>query len=427
MLGGAAPIRECLVLIWAAGPAYFSGAMTRLWRMMLEEPYRMFFPLGMLAGMAGVLLWPMYYAHWLGYNPIDAHPRLMIEGFLGAFVLGFLGTAFPRLAGNRGWFGAEFLVLLGLWAGGVWSAATGRVAVADGTFALLLGVLFCGLALRWAWGHRDTPPPGFALALSGLLGGAVAAGCLAWEQGLWLGLNGQAWAKLWLFQGFLLLPLMGIGPYLLPRFFGLPSSHSFDDSPRPPTGWWPRVGAAGFWGLHLVASFALEIYGYPLIGQLLRAIVIGVWFALESPVFRRGKLSSTTGNVVRLAIVGMLVGWGAAAFWPGARVGSLHLVFASGFGLVTFAVGTRVVLGHAGKHELLVGRMRWLRWTAGLVILAAATRMSADFLPPVRISHHIYAAWTWSLAGMIWFAALTKYLWRREDEPQPRAKCPRRR
>lgn len=394
---------------------------------MLEEPYRVFFPLGVLAGMGGVLLWPLYYAKWLGYNPIDAHPRLMIEGFLGAFVLGFLGTAFPRLAGNRGWFGGEFLLLLGLWVGGVWSAATGRVAGADGIFALLLGVLFCGLALRWACGHRDTPPPGFALALSGLFGGAVAAGCLAWEHGLWLGASGQAWAKLWLFQGFLLLPLMGIGPYLLPRFFGVPSSHSFDDSPRPPTGWWTRVGAAGFWGLHLVASFALEIYGYPLIGQLLRAMVIGVWFALESPVFRRGKISSTTGNVVRLAIVAMLLGWGAAAFWPNTRVGSLHLVFASGFGLVTLAVGTRVVLGHAGKHELLVGRMRWLRWTAGLVILAATTRMSADFLPSVRISHHIYAAWTWTLAGMVWLAALAKYLGRRDDDPPPRSKCPRRR
>jgi len=394
---------------------------------MLEEPYRLFFPLGMLAGMGGVLLWPLYYGHWLGYNPIDAHPRLMIEGFLGAFVLGFLGTAFPRLAGNRPWFGAEFLLLLGLWTAVVWSAASGRMATADGTFTILLGVLFCGLALRWACGHRDTPPPGFVLALTGLLGGAVAAGCLAWQHGLWLGLIGQAWAKLWLFQGFLLLPLMGIGPYLLPRFFGLPSSHSFDDAPRPPAGWWSRVGAAVFWGLHLVASFALEVYGYAQIGQLLRAIVIGVWFAMETPVFRRGKISSTTGNVVRLAIGGMIAGWIAAAFWPSARAGSLHMFFVAGLGLVTLAVGTRVILGHAGRHDLLVGRMRWLRWAAGLAILAATTRMSADFLPVVRTSHHIYAAWTWVGVGMLWFAALTKYMWRREQEAKPRSNCPRRR
>ena len=399
--------------------------MTRFWRMVLEEPYRMFFPLGMLAGLAGVMLWPLYYAQWLGYNPIDAHPRLMIEGFVGAFVLGFLGTAYPRLTGNRGWFVAELLVLLGLWAGVVGNAALGRVAAADGCFAILLGTLLSGLVGRWARGNRDTPPPGFVLALSGLLGAAIAAGCLAWGHGL--GLAGQGWAKLWLFQGFALFPLMGVGPYLLPRFFGLPSSHSFDDSPSPPAGWWSRVGAGVFWGLHIVASFALEVYGYPMIGHLLRATVIGVWFAMETPVWRRAKLASTAGNVVRLAILGMVSGCAVAAFWPAARIGSLHLFFASGLGLVTLAVSTRVVLGHAGRHDLLVGRMWWLRWAAGLIVLAAVTRMSADFLPKVRTSHHIYAAWAWALGGLVWLAALSRYGLRREGDTQPRSRCPRRR
>ena len=75
--------------------------MKRIWRMVLEEPYRVFFPLGMLAGIWGVLMWPMFYAGWLKFYPGEAHTRMMIGGFMGAFVLGFLGTAFPRLAGNR--------------------------------------------------------------------------------------------------------------------------------------------------------------------------------------------------------------------------------------------------------------------------------------------------------------------------------------
>lgn len=145
-------------------------------------------------------------------------------------------------AGNRDWFGGEFLLLLGLWTAVVWAAASGWVALADATFVVLLGALVCGLVLRWACGHRDTPPPGLVLALAGLLGWALAAPSLGWDHGLWLGALGQAWAKLWLFQGLLLLPLMGVGPYLLPRFFGSPSSHAFNDSPQPPAGWWPRVG-----------------------------------------------------------------------------------------------------------------------------------------------------------------------------------------
>lgn len=91
---------------------------------------------------------------------------------------------------------------------------------------------------------------------------------------------------------------------------------------------------------------------------------------------------------------------------------------------MTLAVGTRVALGHAGQQALLV---RWLRWVAGLGMLAATTRMSADFLPPQRISHHIYAAWTWTLATGIWLVSLGKWGWHREDPLQPRRACPRRR
>ena len=205
------------------------------WTRVLEEPYRVFFPLGVLASVWGVLMWPMWYGKWLPFYPGEAHLRMMIEGFLGAFVLGFIGTAFPRLAGNRRWSGVELLVLLGLWALAVGCHAGGRVAAGDGVFSGMLVLLFAGMAGRWLLGNKDTPPPGFVLALVGILGGALAAGFLACS------INpapaAAQWARLWLSQGFLLLPLLGIGPYLLPRFFGMASSHALDDSPRPPAGW----------------------------------------------------------------------------------------------------------------------------------------------------------------------------------------------
>lgn len=403
------------------------GAMMRRWKLVLEEPFRVFFPLGMLAGAYGAMMWPLYYGGWLHFNPVDAHPRLMIEGMMAAFVVGFLGTAFPRLAGNRRWFGAEFLLLLGLWLAATIVAARGQVAAGDACFAVLLGCVFIGLAGRWVLGHRDTPPPGFVLALAGLLGGMIAAGCLAWDQGHWMGLEGVTWAKLWLFQGMVVLPVMGVGPYLLPRFFGQPSTHSFDDSPRPPAGWWPRFGSSVFWGLHLVASFALEVKGFPQLGQLLRAAVIAVWFALETPMFRKSATSSTAANLIRLSVVLFAVGWLAAAFLPQARIGSLHLAFIGGFGLLVATASMRVILGHAGRHDLIGGKRVWLRWLAVLLVLAATTRTSSDLLEAVRISHHIYAAWTWLVAIMLWFWMLGKFLFRDEASIRPRGVCPRRR
>ena len=383
----------------------------------------MFFPLGILAAIGGVLLWPMLYAGWLSFYPGEAHTRLMIEGFLGAFVLGFIGTAFPRLVGNRAWSGGELGALLLLWALTVASHAAGHVPAGDAAFSGLLVVLLAGMVRRWIHGHRDTPPPGFVLAFAGLLGGAVASGVLA--RSAMPGAVPLAWARLWLFQGFLLLPLMGIGPYLLPRFFGMTSSHSFDDSPTPPAGWWPRALAATAAGLLVIGSFALEVGGLAMAGQLLRGAVILGWFALETPVFRRVKLASTPGTAIRWALCGLAAGCACAACLPSARIGSMHLFFAAGFGLVTLAVGARVVLGHAGRHDLLGGKIVWLRWVIGLLVLAAATRMSADFLPNVRVSHHLYAAWTWALGGLVWLVALRPYFFRREGTPRRTGKCPR--
>ena len=398
--------------------------MKHRWKLVLEEPYRVFFPLGLLASAWGVLMWPLWYGKWLHFYPGEAHLRMMIEGFLGAFVLGFTGTSFPRLTGNRPWFGGEFCALLLLWAVAVASHATGRVAAGDAAFSVLLVVLFTGMAGRWIIGNRDTPPPGFVLALAGIFGGALAAGFLARS-------NNPApiayhWARLWLSQGFMLLPLMGIGPYLLPRFFDMGSTHALDDSPRPPAGWWPRAFAATTAGLLVGAGFALEIGGMALAGQLLRAVVILAWFALETPVLYHVKRATTPGNAVRWGLHGLAAGCACAAIWPLARIGSLHLFFVSGLGLVTLAVGARVVLGHAGRHDLLVGRIIWLRWVTGLLMLAATTRMSADFIAKVQVSHHIYAAWTWTLAGLIWLGALAKYFIRHDDPAQPKRQCPRR-
>jgi hypothetical protein len=317
--------------------------------------------------------------------------------------------------------------LLGLWLAAVIHAARGQVAAADGWFAALLGCVFIGLAGRWVLGRRDTPPPGFPLALAGLLGGMIAAACLAWDHGRWLGLEGVTWAKLWLFQGLIVLPVMGVGPYLLPRFFGQPSTHSFDDSPTPPAGWWPRAGSAVFWGLHLLASFALEVKGYPQLGQILRALVILVWFALETPVFRPAAEPSTAASLVRLAVILFASGWLMAGFLPQARIGSLHLAFVGGFGLLVATASMRVILGHAGRHDLITGKRVWLRWFAVLVVLAATTRTSADFLEKVRVSHHIYAAWTWLAVVLLWFWMLGKFLFLDEESAARRGVCPRRR
>jgi uncharacterized protein involved in response to NO len=62
-----------------------------------KEPFRIFFAIGLILGIVGVSLWPLYYVGLLTAYPGTSHARLMIEGFMASFVIGFLGTAGPRI------------------------------------------------------------------------------------------------------------------------------------------------------------------------------------------------------------------------------------------------------------------------------------------------------------------------------------------
>ena len=60
-----------------------------------EEPFRIFFPLGALFGISGVSLWPLYFSGLHKFYPGIMHARLVTEGFLGAFIIGFLAMEIP--------------------------------------------------------------------------------------------------------------------------------------------------------------------------------------------------------------------------------------------------------------------------------------------------------------------------------------------
>src|SRR5262245_11288886 len=62
-----------------------------------REPFRIFFPAGVLAGIVGVSLWPLFFTKLITRYPGQSHARIMAEGLFGGFIVGFLGTAMPRL------------------------------------------------------------------------------------------------------------------------------------------------------------------------------------------------------------------------------------------------------------------------------------------------------------------------------------------
>lgn len=366
------------------------------------EPYRLLFPLGAALGVVGVMLWPGYV--WLGMTyPVVSHAGIMIQGFLAAFVIGFLGTALPRLLEvsrltltESCAYGALLLIISAL-------HLMHKPLAANIFFLVMLTTFFTSLGWR-ARKRKDTPPPGFVLVLLGLICALTGTGLLIIDALVAGGLSYGVYrlAQLLLYQGFLLLPIMGIGAFLLPRFFGLPNRQAFPESMKLPPGWIGRAVFALLCGLCVLISFGLESWGAHRSGFFLRALAIGGYFFREVPLHQAAFGQGSLAWALRIAMLSVPVGYLAMGLFPTWQMGLLHIVLINGFSLLTFTVATRVIYGHSGQDALFKATLKPVIAFTALFIIAMATRVFADWMPAIRLSHYGYASLSWALAVLVW-------------------------
>ena len=303
-----------------------------------EEPFRIFFPTGLLLGIAGVSLWLLFY---LG-EPIDypniSHARLMIEGFMASFIFGFLGTAGPRITSAPHFSRQEVVAIftLDLLAAGLHVSGAHRA----GDLCFLLCLLFFARTIGIRFQQRkDSPPPNFVLVMLGLLSGIAGAALLAYSETAQFSSAYQLGSAL-LHEGFVLLPILGVGPFFLGRLLDLPDP-DFPESRAFPPGWFQQAAFPALVGLTIIASFFLEAFAQPAIGRWLRAATIVSYLAGRVPFRGRTFLA----NCLRAALISIAAGFVVVALFPTYRVGALHIVFITGFNFIVFTVAIRVVFG----------------------------------------------------------------------------------
>jgi uncharacterized protein involved in response to NO len=366
------------------------------------EPYRLLFPLGTLFGIIGVMLWPAHV--WFGLAwPTEPHAGIMLQGFLAAFVIGFLGTALPRLLevprmrlAEAALYAALLVVVSGL-------HLLGFTEAAHAVFLLLM-LTFLGSLLQRARQRKDIPPPGFVLVAMGMLCALFGSALLLLDGGLSNGLTVEwyLFARRLLHQGFLLLPIMGVGAFLLPRFFNLPSTQLFPESFKPPPGWWRKAAFAAACGAAVCLSFVFEVVGWSRTAFLLRAFAIIVYALVEIPVHQARFSGGTLALSLRIALLSLPIGYILMAILPQWQMALIHVVFITGFSLLTFTVATRVVLGHSGREHLFNRRLLSILFMLSLFLLAMLTRVTADWMPDIRMSHYAYASICWAVAAIVW-------------------------
>ena len=164
-------------------------------------------------------LWPLFVWHAVEFYPAQAHVRLMIEGLMGSFIIGFLGTAGPRLLDASPLIVAETFALFGLQIVSAFLHLAQRQTAGDIVFLTLL-LFFAGMMAKRAGARNDLPPPQFILVIFGLLNAIAGIFLITAAKSLTKESFANQLGSLMLNEGFVLFPILGVGAFFFPKLLG---------------------------------------------------------------------------------------------------------------------------------------------------------------------------------------------------------------
>jgi len=380
-----------------------------------SDPFRLFFPLGIVLGVAGVSIWPAYF---FGLTPGfsgRAHAFVQADGFLYAFVAGFLLTAIPRFTGTdvprrSVQYALAALLILATSAFEVQAFAVGHLAFLAAHATVIV------LAARRFRRRRQTPPDTFVLVGAGMATGLVGA---AINAAVALEVLAPRWDTLGrrtLTEGMVLLLVLGVGGFLGPRLLGfapmpVPQIASVTPVKRRTSLY---LAAAAVVIGSLVGQYGL---GFEPLAYARAATVSAVLLPTMKP-WRRPASPTTVAWCVWTGVWLVIAGSWLAAAAPAYRVDFLHVLFMGGFTLLVMAVATRVTLSHGG-HSLEGERRSWplrLGMAGGLFALAA--RVGATFTPNAFFELLALAGVVWLAGVLFWGVALLRLIVGRTEPPR---------
>jgi uncharacterized protein involved in response to NO len=376
---------------------------TRALSTLQAEPFRLFFPLGLLFGWIGISHWILYATGVSSSFSGTTHANLQLECFETAFAAGFLFTAIPRRTAGP----PASLLTLATCAAGLTSSAIvnleSRPAFATWGYLLSLSTM-AGFAARRFVGARAIaarrPPPSFVMVpiafACGIAGAIITTDVLS--PPLWVLSLGFDLIR----QGVFFCLIVGVGGLVLPLVLGYPPP---PDASRQST---TRVAGLALLGLAIVATFVLQhALELPWLISVRGGLVL-FGLVLQGGIHRRPRLPGAQRWIVLIAAWCVPLGAILAGVLPDDRIAFLHITFVAGFGLLSFAVGAHVVLSHTDREELR-DRTRWPVFIyTGMTLLAAATRVSADFMPETYFRHLAYASSAWIVGSCAWIYLVLK-------------------
>ncbi len=363
--------------------------MASFWKNTVLEPYRLFFPVGVAYLLWGSLLWlPQLWDP--GAYPVLAHRYLMLNGFVASFIGGFLMTAVPKFSKTFSAKPFEVGLFFLIPPAGITLAyreLEGAMLLSSAPQALLLLIfLFSRIFHR-----KENPPYSFVFIFVGLF---------LWLFSSVLGAvtGAEVFSRLH-YEGAVAAIILGVGSRLVPGILGhveiVAAQRLSYERPVPIL----RTVPLAFFGL--VFGFVGSYFLPDRPGSFLRALVVAYvamryWLLWKAPRERTALTWSIW--VSSWCIIASFL---LRALWQEGMIHAGHSFFITGIVLLCLLIATRVLQSHGPKQKELEDR-RLLYVVTALIILAAATRVTAYLMPEHYLRHLAYSAVVLVAGVILW-------------------------
>lgn len=383
-----------------------------------KDPFRLFFPLGALLAIGGVVPW-LFSGFGAPLYPAELHRNMMINGFLLSFVCGFLMTAVPRFTSSAFASTAEIAIVFAA----ISASAAFYFGGPGGWGNLFSALALAGLmsfGLRRFLTRANNPPFTFifvALGIVLLLFSNVfffltSAGIISAPMHM-------TTAREVFSNGAILSLILGVGGRLIPGILGweeiVVAQRDRYEKGRDFLSTIPKA----IWTLmaFFLLSFLLLEFDFTAASLFLRAIVMTCFAFHYWRLLRAPKDRSYLTWSIWVSCWCLVIGSWLSLLWRSAYVHALHTTMIGGFSLLTVLVATRVILAHGKEGRGAERTARIIFAFTGLFLLATMMRVLAIIWPASYLKHLGFAALLWLSGFLIWLGWIAPKIFHKVDTP----------
>lgn len=362
-----------------------------------SEPYRIFFPLGVIFLLAGSLVWLPQIWDPSSY-PVLLHRFLMLNGFVACFIAGFLMTAVPKFSKTETAKSGEILSFLLLTFIGCGLAHLDSDAGVF-TISAFQAIIILFFLLSRIFKRQENPPYTFVFIFVGLLLWIVSS-----LGSIFLDLEGFKHLH---YEGSIAAIILGVGSRLIPGILGHVAIVSQQRKSYEVNR--PLLATVPVHFYFTMVSFVGSYFLSDISGAVIRALVVSsiglfYWQLFKKPQER----SALTWCIWTSAwlVVGSFI---LKVIWQEGVIHSSHAFFLSGIVLLSILIATRVLVSH-GPADKTLENSKVLFVVTLMVVVSTTTRVSAYLMEEAYQSHLGYSSLLLTLAVLVWSLKYLKFI-----------------